>query len=388
MFNFSKRILISIGILIFIYAVLITIVVRISIDKILLQKQLFNDIPNLFAVSNNTALLEGDFATVSKNLEAMMNQMQEELCIAYVCILDPEKNPITFFISPKISGKSKNFLEKKFDKTENIKVRDDYDLLGVDIKEVLVTVGSPVCGIIRVGYLWDDIQKKIQIIQFAMLTVTIIALICMIIIATYLHNSFNLTVSEYIFNEKKNAMDTAKQNVLKEIELKNSEKQKRQSEIELTQSEIFMMMELFKDTLHSNDFMENMSGIANWFCKIFDAKNIMIYLMADNNQYLYCVYGIESGSIIEGNSAYEKTVVIGEGELGLAAQHKNYVIGDTPKIGYSISGPFVKDDITIGGITISHKKDVAKKFDSHDKLVMRTIMPALSSLVSRFLRGN
>ncbi len=391
MFNFSRRILISIGILIIVYSVLVIVLTKYSINKLLLDKQVMEDIPKVFAVANNTALLEEDFATVGKNLEALMNQLHSELGLAYVCIMDTARNPIAFFISPKfgVDTKSERFLREKFDKTdESIRVRADYSLFGVNIKELIITAGTPAHGIIRIGYFWDEVQGKAKIIQFVLIAVTIVALILMIIISLYLNNSFNNQVSEFVFTEKKIAIETARQHTLKEIETKQTEKLKRQLENEITQSEMFMAFEIFKDTLNSNDFMENVKIASNWLLKLFDAKQCSFYLVAENNQFMYCIYNIDGATILEGNAVSENTVIIGEGELGLAAQHKNYVLSDSPRTGYAINGPLIADNKLIGGVVVANKKDQVKRFDNHDKLLIRTVLPILSNILNKFLRGN
>ncbi|HON56686.1 MAG TPA: hypothetical protein PLJ38_06665, partial [bacterium] len=338
----------------------------------MIEKQYFYSIPNLFAVSNTVALMQQDFSTITENLTAMMNNFHDEFSLGYVSILDMSKRPIKTVISNEFKDKTIDVLRKKLDKQEElVKVRDEYKLFsGENIKEVLVTVGTPPVGIVRIGYIWDKVEEKTRVLQFALLSVTIIAIVIMIIIAIYLNNTFNTEVSSYFFAEKKKVIETTKQHTIKEFEMRQSEKLKKQLETDLTQSEIFSIIEMNKQLFISTDFNENLKIICEWLRKIFVCKEVMIYLIDDSQQFLYGVYGIDaSGVYIEGQAAYDRHIIIGEGELGLAVQHNNFVISDVPRSGYELSGPLIYNDKIIGGITVSNKVEQLKKFDAHDKLV-------------------
>ncbi|MBP7652649.1 hypothetical protein KA977_04460 [Candidatus Dependentiae bacterium] len=386
MFNFSKWILITIGILILVYSLLIIFISKYTINKTILEKELSYEIPNLIANMNTTPLLEQDYTTLEKNL-AILKNSANELNFAYVCFLDMEKNPISYIISEAFDDRSKIVITKKIENAkEMIKVKNQYTIFNDTIKEFTFTVGNPAVGIIKIGYFWDKVQSKANVIQFALLSVTVIALILMIIITIFLDNKFKKDVSDYIFSEKKKAIEVTRQHTIKEIDIKQQEKLKKTLETDLTQSEMFIVFELMKESVILNNFNETMAVLSKWLLKLFNSKNVMFYLLDANKQYLYGVYGIEGTSIIEGNDAYDQHIIIGEGELGLAVHHKNLIIGDIPRQGYSLSSSLMStSDLLIGGVVVSNKNDNLK-FDAHDKLLGRVVFPIVSNMIFRFMQ--
>jgi len=379
--------LITIGILILVYSILIIFISKFTINKTLIEKELSYDIPNLIANMNNTPLIEQDYSTLEKNLSAI-KKLAPDMNFAYICFLDMDKNVIASMISDELDERIVKIITKKIENFKDALVyKNEYNLYNVVIKEITFTIGSPAVGLIKIGYLWDNVQAKTNVIQFALLSVTVVALILMVIITIFLDNKFKKDVSDYIFSEKKKAIEISKQHTLKEIEIKQQEKLRKTLETDLTQSEMFIVFEMMKESILTNNFNETMAIIGKWLLKLFNSKNVFFYLVDEHKQFLYGVYGIEGSNVIEGEKAYEQHIVVGEGELGLAAHHKSLIIGDIPRQGYSLSAPLIAaNEMLIGGVFVSNKNENIK-FDSHDKLLGRIVFPIVSNMAFRFMQN-
>ena len=114
MFNFSKWILITIGILILIYSLLIIFISKYTINKTLIEKELSYDIPNLIANMNNTPLIEQDYSTLEKNLSSI-KKLAPDMNFAFICFLDMEKNVIASMISDELDERTNKLITKKIE---------------------------------------------------------------------------------------------------------------------------------------------------------------------------------------------------------------------------------------------------------------------------------